>query len=115
MKKLLSLLLLCAWVAPAMAHTTLASATPKGGSELAASPSAIELKFAESAKLTSVVVVGEDKQERRLEFVAGEQPLTFKVVNPNLTAGRNEVQWKALSHDGHVISGKLVYIVKPAK
>ena len=36
------------------------------------------------------------------------------VENPALAAGRNEIHWKALSKDGHVISGKLTYTIKPA-
>ena len=116
MKTLISLAFALAFAAvPASAHTSLASSTPKSGAELAESPSVIEIRFADAAKLTSVVAVGTDKKERRLEFVAGDKPNSFNVTQPALTSGRNEVKWKALSKDGHVISGTLTFTVKPSK
>ena len=96
----------------ASAHTSLAAATPKSGAELDESPSTIEIQFADTAKLTSVVAIGGDKKERKLEFAAGDDATSYEVKQPNLSAGRNEVKWKALSKDGHVISGTLVYVVK---
>jgi methionine-rich copper-binding protein CopC len=98
---------------PASAHTSLAAATPKSGAELAESPPVIEIRFADTAKLTSAVVVSADKQERKLEFAAGEKPNTYALKQPNLPVGRSEVKWKALSKDGHVIGGTLVFVVKP--
>ena len=94
-------------------HTELAKAVPASGAELPASPPVIEIHFKSEARLTSVVAVGADKQERRLEFTVAKQPNTFNVTEPKLAAGRNEVQWKALSKDGHVASGKLIYTIKP--
>jgi methionine-rich copper-binding protein CopC len=99
---------------PSPAHTEVSSTTPKSGAELAQSPPVIEIQFHDSAKLTSVVLVGVDKQERRLEFKPSEKPNTFNVPDPKLAVGRNEIHWKALSKDGHVASGSLVFIVKPA-
>jgi methionine-rich copper-binding protein CopC len=96
------------------AHTTLTGSTPKDGSTLDQSPPAIEISFRDAVRLTSAVVIGADKQERRLEFVAGDKPNSFKLQQPKLGPGRNEVQWKALSKDGHVVAGSLVFTVKPA-
>ena len=97
------------------AHTGISKTTPKSGSELAQSPPTIEIEFHDSAKLTSLVVTGADKKERRLEFKASDKPNTFTVNAPKLEPGRNEIAWKALSSDGHVASGTLVFVVKPAK
>jgi methionine-rich copper-binding protein CopC len=96
------------------AHTGVANTNPKSGSELAQSPPTIEIQFHDSARLTSLVVVGADKRERKLEFSASEKPNTFKVNEPKLEVGRNEIVWKALSNDGHVATGTLVYVIKPA-
>src|SRR5262245_61638485 len=101
-------------ISGASAHTTLAGSTPKADSTLETSPPVIEIVFHDAAKMTSIVVVGEDKKERRLEFAAGEKPNSFKVAQPKLANGRNEVQWKALSKDGHAIHGSLVFTIKPA-
>ncbi|HTE39347.1 MAG TPA: copper resistance protein CopC [Steroidobacteraceae bacterium] len=101
-------------VSGASAHTTLASSTPKGGSTLEQSPAVIEFAFHDAVRITSVVVMGEDKKERRLEFVAGDKPNSFKLPQPKLAIGHNDVQWKGMSKDGHVVSGSLAYTIKPA-
>lgn len=96
-----------------LAHTSVSSTTPKSGSELQQSPPAIEITFRGEARLTSVVVIGADKSERKLDFTPKASAATFKVPNPELEAGRNEIQWKALSKDGHVVSGSLVLTIAP--
>ena len=106
--------LLMAMSSAVFAHDTLSSAAPKSGSTLESSPQKIELQFHDAAHLTSVVAVGADMSEHRLEFKAGANTHTFEVADPKLEAGRNEVRWKALSKDGHVISGVLIYVIKPA-
>ena len=98
----------------AFAHTGVSSSTPKNGAELTESPAFIEIQFHEGAKLTSLIVVGADKQQRKLTFVASDKPNAYRVNQPKLGAGQNEVQWKALSSDGHVATGKLTFTVKPA-
>jgi methionine-rich copper-binding protein CopC len=116
MKAVFKSALLLAALIPALAlgHTSVSGAVPKSGSELAESPGTIEIQFHEGAKLTSLVVLGADKRERKLNFVASDKPNTFRVSEPKLTIGLNEIQWKALSKDGHVASGKLIYTIKPA-
>jgi copper resistance protein C len=106
---LLALAPLVAW-----SHTSVSDSTPKSGSELTESPATIEISFHDGAKLTSLAVVGADKQERKLAFVASDKPNTFRVNDPKLAPGLNEIQWKALSKDGHVASGKLTYTIKTA-
>lgn len=96
-----------------LAHTTVVSTSPQSGSVLEQSPSVIEIQFREKARLTSVVVVEAGKPERRVEFTPKGSAISFKLQNPNLKFGRSEFQWKALSHDGHVINGSLVIEIKP--
>jgi copper resistance protein C len=95
----------------AFAHTTVASTSPKNGAVLAASPPVIEISFRAAANLTSVVVVAPGQPERKLEFTPKGSATSFKLPNPALVAGRNEIQWKALSKDGHVINGSLVLVI----
>jgi methionine-rich copper-binding protein CopC len=95
----------------ALAHTTVASTSPKNGAVLAASPPVIEISFKAAANLTSVVVVAPGQPERKLEFTPKGSATSFKLPNPALVAGRNEIQWKALSKDGHVINGSLVLVI----
>lgn len=98
--------------AMALAHTSLSGSTPKSGSELEASPPFIELTFRGEARLTSVVAVA-NGTERKLEFTPKTAATSFRIENPQLQPGHNEIQWKALSRDGHVVSGSLVFTVKP--
>jgi methionine-rich copper-binding protein CopC len=60
-----------------------------------------------------MVVVETGKPERKLEFMPSGKATTFMVHDPKLSNGRNEVKWKALSKDGHAISGSIIIVVKP--
>lgn len=98
---------------PASAHTAIKSTQPRDGAELEESPAEVVIQFAHAARLTSVVASGEDTSERRLEFTPPGSAITFKIPEPGLGLGRNEIRWKALADDGHVIEGLLVIIIKP--
>jgi methionine-rich copper-binding protein CopC len=67
----------------AAAHSTVQSSTPPSGATLEQSPPLIEIKFHAA------------------------------ITNPQLATGHNEVRWKGLSKDGHVVNGTLVYEIKP--
>jgi copper resistance protein C len=96
------------------AHTT-AVTSPKNGAVLAQSPPKIEITFEHEARLTSVIVVAADKTERKLTFAPTTSAKTFTITDANLAAGASEIQWKALSKDGHVVSGKLKLTVQAEK
>ena len=97
-----------------LAHTS-ATTSPKSGAVLTQSPPTIEIKFEHEASLTSVVVVEAGKPERKLEFSPKGSGKLFTVANANLANGRSEIQWKALSKDGHVVSGSIILVVNPAQ
>lgn len=96
-----------------LAHTGLAGTVPKNGSTLTQSPPVIELTFRGEARLTSVVVIDASKSERKLDFTPKGSATAFKVPNPELKPGHNEIRWKALSKDGHVSSGSLAVTIAP--
>lgn len=96
------------------AHTTIESANPANGAVLEHSPPTIELKFKHAVQMTSIVVLEADKSERKLAFKPAAGTTLVTVDSPALHVGRNEIRWKALSKDGHVINGTLVYEVKSA-
>lgn len=103
------------WMAhAALAHTSIARTTPANGAILDASPPVIEISFREPAHLTSVVLSTADHAERALEFTPKSSAVSFRLDRPQLAAGRNEIRWKALSQDGHVISGTLLLTIKPS-
>jgi methionine-rich copper-binding protein CopC len=96
-----------------LAHTT-ATTSPKSGSVLSASPASIEIKFEHEASLTSVALVVAGKPDRKLDYAPKGSAKSFAIANANLVTGRNEIQWKALSKDGHVVSGSIVLTIDPS-
>jgi methionine-rich copper-binding protein CopC len=97
----------------AAAHSTMQSSSPPSGATLERSPPLIEIRFHAAINLTSVVVVDASKVERKIEFSPHGSATVFQLANPRLAAGHNEVRWKGLSKDGHVVDGTLVYEIKP--
>ena len=110
---LLSIALLAASFG-AGAHTALTGAKPADGATLESSPAAIEITFEHAVQMTSISVVADKAEERKLTFTPTASSTVFTVDKPALTNGHNEVHWKALSKDGHVVTGKLTYTIKPA-
>ena len=98
----------------AIAHTTVVGTAPKSGSVLEQSPPVVEITFQDAVRLTSVVVIDASNAERKLEFAPSDSAVTFKLNRPQLGPGRNEIRWKALSKDGHVISGSLILTIAAA-
>lgn len=98
---------------PAFAHATLERTSPPDGAVLAASPPVVEIRFHSAVSLTAVMVVAADKSSRRLEFVPQGSAMLFQLPRPALAAGRNRIQWKGLSKDGHVISGSFSIEIRP--
>jgi copper resistance protein C len=110
----LATLMLALPTAASFAHTSVASTNPKSGSVLEASPAVIEIQFHEEARLTSVVVIEPGKAARKLAYTPTAAATLFKIPDAALGPGRSEIQWKALSKDGHVVSGSLVLVIKPS-
>jgi methionine-rich copper-binding protein CopC len=96
----------------ATAHTPLTGSVPESGTILNASPPAISLTFAGPVRLTKLSDLNGTK-ERRLSFSPTSKSETFTAQSPNLPAGRNELRWKALSEDGHVMEGTILVIIRP--
>ena len=99
--------------APALAHSTVKSTVPVSGSVVNRSPESIFINFNEPARMTSVVVAQSGKPDRKLEFTPPSgSTTTIRVPAPTLASGRNEIKWKALSKDGHPISGSIIITVQ---
>lgn len=96
------------------AHTALRSSSPASGSVLEQSPPALTLTFLEPATLTSLTLVNASG-ERKLAFAPRAKGLTFTSPKPLLVRGRNEVRWRALSQDGHVVEGSLIIVMRPPR
>lgn len=99
--------------APAIAHSTVKNTIPASGAVVNRSPDSIFINFNEPARMTSVVVAEAGKADRKLEFTPPSgSTTTIRIPEPQLGAGRNEIKWKALSKDGHPISGSIIIVMQ---
>ncbi|CAL4869443.1 hypothetical protein MMA231_03735 (plasmid) [Asticcacaulis sp. MM231] len=94
------------------AHTALTGSVPESGAILEQSPPSIALTFASPVRLTQIRDVNGSKS-KRLPFAPTGKSDSFTVQAPNLPAGRNELRWKALSEDGHVMEGTILVVIRP--
>jgi copper resistance protein C len=94
------------------AHTTVEKTRPATDAPLDSSPPTIEIQFKHAVQMTSVVVLDAAKSERKLTFAPVTSAALITIDEPALQVGRNEIRWKGLSKDGHVISGTLLFAVK---
>lgn len=110
----LGLLLLIRGVHPAFAHAELMSAYPAPGAELTASPTEIHLTFSEPLKSESMLVVfGIGFREVRgiSTTLNPQSPEQLSAALPALDPDTYTVQWKAVSADGHQVSGSYSFSV----
>jgi copper resistance protein C len=103
-----ALLALCA---SAQAHTHLKSATPAEGSTVKA-PEQITLNFSGPARLTALTLQkdGDDK-EQKIAPLPEMHASQISVPAPKLTPGKYLLNWRIVSSDSHVMSGKLHFTV----
>lgn len=102
----------------ALAHAHLKSAMPAVNGTVATAPSELDLKFSEELNLrfTGVRVTGPDKAAVMIgeaALGAGDDTTLVVPLAATLAAGTYEVDWHALSEDGHKTSGRYKFTVKP--
>lgn len=100
--------------AAVQAHTALRTSNPASGSVLTQSPPVLTLTFLEPASLTSLTLVTA-AGERQLPFKPTGKALVFNAPKPGFVRGRNEVRWRALSRDGHVVEGSIIVVLRAPK
>src|SRR5687768_6893008 len=105
-------LLACGFTLGVGAHTVVEKTKPASDAPLDSSPPTIEVQFKHAMQMTSVVVLDAAKSERKLTFTPATSAALITINDPALQVGRNEIRWKGLSKDGHVITGTLVFVVR---
>jgi copper resistance protein C len=100
------------FVATAQAHTHLKAAVPAEGSTVTASPDHITLTFSEAARLTALTIQKEGGEEQKLTPLPTEAAAHVSVQAPKLTPGKYTVNWRVVSADDHIMSGKLHFTVQ---
>jgi methionine-rich copper-binding protein CopC len=109
---LLALLLLAA---PAAAHSLLLESAPAASSALSASPAELRLRFNNriEKRLSRVRLVNDKGEGRELAVATDGAADWLTAPVPAIVPGRYRVEWQVLSTDGHVVSGRFVFTVKP--
>lgn len=114
----LALLAATALAVPAQAHAELKSSNPASGATLDAAPKQIELTFSAAVSLPdgdAVVVTGPDGAKWAIaQAQAVGQTITAVPDATFVKAGAHTLEWRALSDDGDVVSGKFTFTLSPA-
>lgn len=95
----------------ALAHTHLKASSPADGSTLATAPATFALTFAEPARLTALSLQGEGGKETKIADLPTAAASEFKVPAPALANGRYTLNYRLISADGHVMTGKIAFTV----
>ena len=108
-------ILLLALAGSARAHSLLLESAPAADALLAASPPEISLRFNNriEKKLSTIRLLDEGGASPPVTVLLTDGPadrLTARV--PALAAGAWRVEWRVLSTDGHIVSGRFSFRVR---
>jgi methionine-rich copper-binding protein CopC len=104
------------FVGSADAHARLVTSDPPDGAVLVAPPTTITLHFdGEMEPALGTFVLAAPAGDRPLEPapIVPADRRTLAATLPVLAAGRWRVTWRAVSRDGHAVTGKLDFVVAP--
>ena len=100
----------------AAAHSRPETTAPADGEVVAAAPAVISISFDKPMRVTTIELTGGDGDSDTfaLERTDGMAPVTrFEATPPPLPAGHYTVTWRGLSEDGHAMSGRFSFEVRP--
>lgn len=95
---------------PASAHAELESSSPRNGAVTSKAPTTIALSFSEPAEVTDLAVLDSRARVTPSRFTTEGARVTVTPAAP-LAPGPHTVQWKAVSDDGHAVSGAIAFII----
>jgi methionine-rich copper-binding protein CopC len=106
-------ILLLALAGSARAHSLLLESAPAADALLAASPPEISLRFNNriEKKLSTIRLLDERGGVRPLTTLADGPADRLTATVPSLDPGGWRVEWRVLSTDGHVVSGRFSFRV----
>lgn len=98
----------------AAAHSRPETTAPADGEVVAAAPAVISISFDKPMRVTTIELTGADGEALALERTDGMAPVTrFEATPPPLPAGYYTMTWRGLSEDGHAMSGRFSFEVRP--
>ena len=99
---------------PATAHSRPETTAPANGEVVAAAPKFIAISFDKPMRVTFIELTNADGDAFALERTDEMAPVTrFEATPPPLPAGRFTFEWRGLSEDGHAMSGRFSFEVRP--
>ena len=98
----------------ALAHSRAETTVPANGEVVAAAPAVIAISFDKPVRITLIELTDTDGDAFPLERTDGMAPVTrFEATPPALPAGAYSVEWRGLSEDGHAMSGRFSFEIRP--
>ena len=114
-----ALIALVGFAAPAFAHASLQSTTPRNGEHLDAAPASVSLHFSEHVEVSLGSVRVFNASGKRVDGGSISHPngdgSTVEVPLPKLGDGAYVVTWRVISADSHPVQGAFTYVVGNAK
>lgn len=109
-----ALAILLALASPAAAHSELRRTNPASNAVLDASPAEIVVEFNERVQVTTLRLVDSAGRQTRLPTTTLRAAASIERValTAPLAPGRWQIEWAAISADGHPISGRVFFEVR---
>lgn len=98
----------------AQAHSPLKSTVPADKATLSSLPAGINLTFGKAARVTKVTLThkhGDANHTDQLKLPTKKFTKVFDLKPQFRGVGNYEVNWRALSEDGHALKGKFKFTV----
>jgi copper transport protein len=100
--------------ANALAHAWLVESRPADGDLLKQQPAQVELLFNEAVEIATASHVDPQGAVGRLPLADGRNTRVVLPLPQGLSQGSHLVSWRAISQDGHSVSGSLVFSIGQA-
>lgn len=97
------------------AHSHATKTVPAEGSVITASPPNIVLNFSDPARLTALSIQKGNDEPQKLGPLPTEAAKQISVPAPQLAPGSYVVNWRIVSGDNHVMSGKISFTYSTEK
>ena len=98
----------------AAAHSRPETTAPANGEVVAAAPEVITISFDKPMRITMIELTDAGGDAIALERTDAMAPVTrFEATPPPVPAGHYTVSWRGLSADGHPMSGRFSFEVRP--
>jgi copper transport protein len=97
--------------ASSFAHAHLLRSSPAENAVLDRSPPALTLAFAEPVTLTAVSIESTQGVKAALKPLPSKPTAEASMPLPQLALGHYKINWRAVSDDGHLMSGEIHFMV----